>query len=105
MCVSQYTGNGLWTHFTRHLEERLQERLQESLSGQLDPLLSGEGATEGDRVEMVVREWSSWEDVTVNLFCEVTEELGHGQRIRQVLSQLETVPSLDEHRNSTAEVI
>jgi hypothetical protein len=94
----------MWTCFVCHLERRLQEGLR----GTLEPLLAGEGASEGDRIELVVREWSSWEDVTVSIFYEVAKELGHGQRIQQVLSsreQQETVPSLDEHRNSTAKVI
>ena len=103
MCV-MHAGNGLWTHFVSHLETRLQENLSERLG----PLLRGEGTSEGDRVELVVREWSSWEDVSVGLFYEVAEELGHGQSVRQVLSfqeQQEIVHLLDEHRNSTAKVI
>ena len=94
----------MWTCFVCHLETRLQE----SLRGTLEHLLAGEGTSEGDRIELVVREWSSWEDVTVSIFYEVAKVLDHGQRIQQVLSSQEqqvTVPSLDEHRNSTAKVI
>ena len=105
VCISS-TDDGVWTCFIRCVEERLGEDLTKPPESSL---LSEADSSEGDRLQLLVGEWSSKEEVSLHLFCEVARELGCGERVRRVLEEMErqsgTVPSLDEGRNSTAQVI
>lgn len=74
--------------------------------------------SEGDRVLLIVQEWSRREGITItaSLFCEVSRKLGNGQQIHGIVSELaeriktlpslpESLPSLSDCGNSQIKVI
>ena len=101
-----FTGNGTWEHFVRHLEKRLAVDVELVSRDRL----SSTEVSEGKKVELVVREWSTREDVTVGLFDQVSRELGHGRSVHRILMQIQqaerdsiVLPS--DRRNSSVEVV
>lgn len=80
------------------------------MGAKLDLRLSGEDISEGDRVQLLVREWSTKEDVPASLFLQLARELDHGDEVLRVLSSLENeehqlLDSLDEGMNSISSSI
>lgn len=111
-CFFDSAGNGSWTlSFVRHLEKRL--FLSGSNDGSLVDLqgMLEETVSVGERVQLVVREWSTREDVSVGLFHRVSCELGHGKEIQEILTKFEDAEcghrlvTLKQHRNSRVEDI
>ena len=71
--------------------------------------LSSRRLSEGDKVQLMVREWSVREEVTVSLFHQVSQELGYGNKIQRILAQVEQAEqnkiNLPPDRNSYVENI
>lgn len=112
MNVTNYsTGHATWEDLVRHLEERLDVNNLVELE-RLSALQS-----EGDRILVIVQEWSRREGitVTVSVFHGVSLKLGNGRQIYDILSEVaerdNTLPSLpdplslSDSGNSQVEVI
>ena len=110
--ANDFTGHATWEDLVYHLEERLGVKDNLVELERLSALQS-----EGDRILLIVQEWSRREGImiTVSLFHSVSLKLGNGHQIYGIMSELaerdNTLPSipdslsLPDSGNSQVEVI
>lgn len=110
--TNDFTGHATWEDLVHHLEERLDVKDNLVELERLSALQS-----EGDRILLIVHEWSRREGITitVSLFHGVSLKLGNGHQIYDIMSEVaerdNTLPSLPDplslpdSGNSQVEVI